>query len=517
MKLTGFVNGATLSGTETRLTPDVCVIGSGAGGAVAAETFATAGLEVLVVEEGGHYTKHDFDMREDTAFPHLYQEDAGRSTEDLGISILQGRSVGGSTTVNWTTCFRTPEDVVEHWKKVHHVTGFTHADLAPHWAAVEKRLSIDTIPFDSINRNNRLLWDGCKKLGWSVDLIKRNVQGCLQSGYCGMGCPVDAKKSMLVTYLPDAVKQGAVVLSRCRAERLVFENGKATRLEATLLASDGVTPTGAKVVIDAKRFVLSAGAINGPALLLRSGFSGDGRVGTRTYLHPTIAQLGLYKEPVNAFYGAPQSVASHHFAHRGDDVGFVLETAPAHPMIAALTAPGLGKTHSDALQALPYISAHIALLIDGFHPDEPGGRVKVRDSGAPLLDYTLPERVWKAMREANKTMARMQLASGAYRSSTPHDPPVIIVKESDISLIDQAPYETNALTVFSAHAMGGLRMGDDPKTGLVSSHDMKVHGLGNVHVIDGSLFPTSLGVNPQLSIYGLARLASTRLASAWKA
>lgn len=515
MTLSGFVDGASLS-QDQRLTPDVCIVGSGAGGAVAAQVLANAGLEVLVVEEGGHYTRRDFDMREDTAYPHLYQEDAGRSTEDLGIAILQGRAVGGSTTVNWTTCFRTPADVVEHWRKIHGVQGFTHAELEPHWASVEERLGIAQIPLTEINRNNRLLWDGCKALGWDVSLLKRNVRGCLKSGYCGLGCPVDAKQSMLVTYLPDAVKQGATVLSRCRADRLVFERGGAKRLEATLLSADDRTPTGRKVVIEAKRFVLSAGAINGPSLLLRSGFDADGKVGTRTYLHPTIAQLGIYDEPVEAYYGAPQSVASHHFAHRGDEVGFVLETSPAHPMLAALAAPGIGADHAQALKSLPYTAAHIALLIDGFHPEEPGGRVKLRASGAPVLDYTLPSRVFRAMADASQAMARLQLASGARESYSPHDPPCVVRSEADLPQLARMPFDTNRLTVFSAHAMGGLRLGDDPSRGLVSSDMMKVHGLDNVHVVDGSLFPTSLGVNPQLSIYGLARLASTRLAAAWK-
>lgn len=514
MKLVGFVDGATLA-DGARLTPDVCIIGSGAGGAVAADVLSRAGLEVLVVEEGGHYTQADFDMREDTAFPHLYQEDGGRSTEDLGIAILQGRSVGGSTTVNWTTCFRTPEHVVEHWATHHGIRGFTHADLVPHWQAMEKRLSIAEVPFGAINRNNRLLWDGCKALGWDVALIRRNVSGCMHSGYCGMGCPIDAKRSMNVTCLPDAVRNGAAILSRCRADRFVFEGARARTLEATLLGTDDVTPTGVRVTIEPKRFILSAGAINGPALLLRSGFEADGRVGTRTYLHPTVAQLGIFDERVDGFYGAPQSVASHEFARRGDEVGFVLETSPIHPMLAALAAPGIGKIHSEALSALPYICAHIALLIDGFHPDEPGGRTKLRKSGAPILDYTLPKRVFRAMREANRTMARLQLAAGARQSMSPHDPPVAIHSEKELELLDSAPYETNRLTVFSAHVMGGLRLGDDPKTGLVSSEDMRLHGVENLHVIDGSLFPTSLGVNPQLSIYGLAHLAATRLANLW--
>lgn len=511
----GFVDGSKLEGILVAR-PDVCIIGSGAGGSVTAQVLADAGFDVLVVEEGGHYTKRDFRMREDTAFPQLYQEDGGRSTEDLGIAILQGRSVGGSTTINWTTCFRTPDDVLEHWKKKHGVAGFSQAELAPHWDEVEARLGIAEFPLAEANRNNRLLYDGCQKLGWEAKPIRRNVRGCLKSGYCGMGCPVDAKQSMLVTYLPDAVAKGATVVSRCRAERFERTGNSVTTLIGTLLGSDDRTPTGATLTIEPKRFILAGGAINGPALLLRSGITLDGRVGRRTFLHPTVAQLGIYKEPVSPFFGAPQSVASHQHAHRGDDVGFVLETAPAHPMLAALAAPGMGADLAGNLKQLSHTAAHIALLVDGFHDDVAGGVVKLRPSGAPLLSYDMSERLWRGIRDAVKAMARVQLASGAEASMTTHDPPCILRTEADIARIDGYPFATNRAVVFSAHVMGGLGLGDDPKRGCVNSSDFRLHGIDNLHVVDGSLFPTSLGVNPQLSIYGLARLAATRLASAWK-
>jgi choline dehydrogenase-like flavoprotein len=511
--------GAFVDGSATKartFRPQVCIVGSGAGGAVAAAQLAAAGFEVLVVEEGGHHTKTEFRMNEDAAYPMLYQEDAGRATKDLAISILQGRSVGGSTTVNWTTCFRTPDHVVDHWARVHNVKGFSYADLVPHWEAVEHRLNIAEIPYEDTNRNNRTLFDGCKKLGYQVATIKRNVKGCLKSGYCGMGCPVDAKQSMLVTYLPDAVAKGASVLSLCRVERLESKGGGKYALHGTLLQKDGRTPTEQTVTLEPEHVLLAGGAINTPGLLLRSGVNSDGLVGRRTYLHPTIAQFGLYPEPIQGFYGAPQSVASHHFAQRGGEVGFVLEAAPVHPMLAALATPGIGDSHWQMMQRLAYAAGHIALHIDGFHPDEPGGTVELRKSGAPVLDYELPERVWRAMRVASKEMARIQLATGALETRTPHDPPAVVHNEAELALIDRHPYGPNRLGVFSAHVMGGSAMNDDASRGVVRSDDLQMHALPGVHIIDGSVFPTSLGVNPQLSIYGLSHLISSRLAATWK-
>lgn len=513
-RLNGFVDAGTLPG-GVRLRPDVCIVGSGAGGAVTAAVLARAGLEVLVLEEGGHHTRRDFRMREDTAFPTLYQDDGARATEDLAISILQGRSVGGSTTINWTTSFRTPPEVVEHWARVHGARGIPYAELERSWATVEERLGIEAIPLELANPNNRKLHDGCKALGYQVDMLRRNVRGCVQSGFCGMGCPIDAKQSMLVSYLPDAVKDGAAVLSRCRADRIEFEGKRPVRVHATRLSADGVTPLASDLVVEPRRLILSGGGINTPAMLLRSGVSMDGRVGRRTFLHPTVGLTARHPEKIEGYYGAPQSVASHHFAHRKDGIGFVLETAPIHPMMASLATPGFGREYAEMLSHLPYATGHIALLVDGFHPDEPGGTVKLRASGAPVLSYPLPKRLLDGARDALKVLAKINLAAGAIEVISPHDPPVVIRSPAEVDALDRAPYEPNRLGLFSAHVMGGCMMSDDPNHGIVRSEDFAVHGYEDLHIIDGSVFPTSLGVNPQLSIYGLAHAVAGRLATKW--
>jgi choline dehydrogenase-like flavoprotein len=509
--VSGFVTAEAYKGEPV----DVIIVGSGAGGAVAAATLAGAGFSVVVLEEGGHHTKADFKMREDLAFPTLYQDGGMRSTKDVGIAILQGRAVGGTTVVNWTTSFRTPDAVYEHWKKVHAVGGVTIADLNPHWDAVEERLNIKQVGLDETNRNNKLLYDGCKALGLAVDTTRRNTRNCFKSGYCGMGCPVDAKQSMLVTYLPDAVAKGATVVSRCRVDRLIVEAGKVSGVECSIIGADGHTTTGQKITLRAQRFILSAGAIGTPGILIRSGLGG-GMVGRRTFLHPVAGIAAVYKDPVEPYYGAPQSVASHALAHRDDKIGLFLEAAPIHPMMAAIATTGFGEAHAKVMKELPHIAAHIALAIDGFHPSEEGGTVEVRGSGAPLLDYKIGPRIWEGFKEGVRTLVKLNLAMGATRVQSGHDPSYTFTSEKDLAQLDGAAWDTNRLLVFSAHVMGGSKMGDDPATSVVRSSDLRHHTVANLHVVDGSVFPTSLGVNPQESIYGLSRLMSTRFVQDWK-
>lgn len=510
----GFTSAAGLTADIT-LTPQVCIIGSGAGGAVTASMLAAAGLDVLVLEEGGHYTHKDFRMQEAEAYPTLYQESAARVTADLAVTILQGRAVGGTTVVNWTTCFRTPTKVLDHWRVNHAVQGLTTRELDPHWEAVEARLHIHKVPEAEMNRNNRLLFDGCRQNGWQVETTHRNVLECRQSGYCGMGCPVDAKQSMLVTYLPDAVQKGATVLSRCRVDRLKVDGRTVTEAHCSALDAPGIRPTGVNITVKARYFILSAGAIGSPSVLLRSGLEGD-VAGRRTFLHPVVASSGVYELPVLASYGAPQSAASHHFVDRGDKTGFVLEAAPLHPVLMSTALSGLGPDHHANMQKFPYVAPHLSLTVDGFFPDETGGTVKIRPSGAPVLDYAMPPRVQEAMREGQKRLAEEQFASGAQLVITGHEPAMVLRSAKDIALLNGASFAPGDVFMASAHVMGGCPMGEDPKRAVVRCEDLRAHRYDNLHVVDGSVFPTSLGVNPQLSIYGLAHLAASRLVSTFK-
>ncbi|HXI58404.1 MAG TPA: GMC family oxidoreductase N-terminal domain-containing protein, partial [Polyangia bacterium] len=420
----GVISGAAL-GDNMAVEADYCVVGSGAGGSMAAAVLAQAGAQVVLVEEGGHYTRKDFNLQESWAYPTLYQEHGNRTTKDLSILVLQGRSVGGGTTVNWTSSFRTPERTLRLWAERHGVSGLDAATLAPHFEAVEHRLSIGPGVEDDVNRNNRKLWDGASKLGWKPELIRRNVKSCARLGYCGMGCPLDAKQSALITYVPDAIAAGAQVMTDCRARLLETDHGRVRGVICDVLDRQHDRPRARLVVYPKRGVVLAGGAINTPALLLRSKIGlGSGMVGRRTFLHPTVPLLSFYAEPLESFYGPPQSVSCQHFSDRGDRMGYLFETAPTHPMLAALAFPGYGDAHRRVAERLAFAQATIALLIDGHHDDE-GGRVEVSNDGRIQLEYPIGAAHREAAVDAIQNMARLQLAAGATEIMTLHDPSIV--------------------------------------------------------------------------------------------
>ncbi|HVV51297.1 MAG TPA: GMC family oxidoreductase, partial [Polyangia bacterium] len=490
---------------------DFVVVGSGAGGATAAAVLAAAGARVAVLEEGGHYTRRDFNMQESWAYPALYQEHGNRATDDLAIMILQGRSVGGGTTVNWTSSFRTPERTLALWAARHGVRGLDAATLAPHFEAVERRLDVGHGDPDDVNANNRTLQVGAAKLGWQPELIHRSVKGCARLGYCGMGCPLDAKRSSRTTFLADAVAAGADVYTDCRATLVETDRGRARAVVADVLDRASDRPRWRFVAYARRGVVLAGGAINTPALLLRSKAGlGSGRVGRRTFLHPTVPLIAFYDQPIEGFYGPPQSVSVHHFADRGERVGYFLETAPIHPMLAALAFPGFGDAHRKIVERLPYAQATIALLIDGHHDDE-GGTVTAGGDGRVKLHYPLAASLREAAVAAIGDMARLQLAAGAREVMTLHETPLVLRSEADLPAVVGAPFGPNRHTLFSAHQMGGAAMGEDPARAVVDSRG-RHHQLENLWIADGSVFPTGLGVNPQLSIYAHAHLFATEIA-----
>ncbi len=494
---------------------DVAIVGTGAGGAISAAVLARSGLRVVMIEEGPLRSSRDFNMLESEAYPQLYQESAARKTKDKAINILQGRCVGGSTTVNWTSSFRTPPATLGYWQKHYGLDGFGVEQLAPWFGQLERYLSVGPWMMPA-NENNDILLRGGQRLGITVGAVPRNVRRCLDLGYCGMGCPANRKAAMLDTAIPAALEAGATLLTRARAERLVTAGAKASSLEVAWLDETGLRPRGGKCTVRARHFVLAGGAINTPALLLRSKAPDPHQLtGRRTFLHPTVVSAALFPQRVDGDQGAPQVYYSDHFLARDPidgPVGYKIEVPPLHPVLTATTLQGFGREHAARMRNFNHTNALIALLRDGFHPECPGGTVALHDDGSPVLDYPLTDFLLEGARRALLSMAEIQFAAGAHTVFPVHE---MAAGYSSWALTKAAimalPMKPHLTRVVSAHVMGGCPLSASERDGLVRP-DARHHHLENVSIHDASIFPTSLGTNPQLTIFAICARASAELA-----
>jgi hypothetical protein len=318
---------------------------------------------------------------------------------------------------------------------------------------------------------------------------------------------------MLVTTIPSALDHGATLVTRARAERLALQGDMVGGVDCVLLDAAGLHPTGRTLRVRARHTVLAGGAINTPALLLRSRAPDpSGQLGKRTFLHPTLVSAAQFPQRVDGFAGAPQTVYSDHFLHTqaiDGPLGYKLEVPPLHPVLLATTMQGFGREHAAMMRSFPHLQGMLALLRDGFHPASQGGTVGLNGDGSAVLDYPLDDPVWDGARRALLTMAEIQFAAGATGVQVAHEraPRYASWAEARVGIAG-LPYAPHLTRVVSAHVMGGCAMAGAQHDGVTDS-DGRYRGLANLSVHDGSLFPTSIGANPQLSIYGItARLAS---------
>jgi len=497
----------SLPGSDATLECDVAIVGSGAGGGIAADALSGAGLSVAIVEEGPLRSSSDFRMREAEAYPDLYQDSAARKTADKAVNILQGRCVGGGTTVNWTSSFRTPEATLAHWVRHYGLAGYTPQAMAPWFERMEAKLSI--APWHiAPNANNAALATGAQARGIAAGTIRRNVEGCANLGYCGMGCPLNAKRAPLTVSIPAALARGATLVTRARAERLVPDGERIATLDVRGMDASGTVPGTRRLTVRARAFIAAAGAIGTPGLLLRSAMPDPhGVVGRRTFLHPVVVSAAVMAQRIDGHAGAPQTVYSDHYLDSlplDGPVGFKIEAPPVHPVLAAITLPGHGADHARFMRSFPNMHVLLALLRDGFHPESPGGTVRLRDDGAPLLDYPFTPYLWDGVRRAFRAMAELQFAAGATRVMPIHGDGTAYATERDARrAIDGFTLAPLVTPIVSAHVMGGAPMGPDARRAVVDASG-RHHQVGNLFIVDGSLFPTSIGANPQLSIYAVA-------------
>ncbi len=501
--------GRELAGDQT-WRAEVCVVGSGAGGAVVAKELAEGGRDVIVLEQGGHYTKRDFTQREDDMMPLLYEEMGMRATVDQSILVLQGRNVGGSTVHNLCYCFRTPEPILERWKREDGLRDMSYEQILPSFERVEKMLKVKPIQPHEVNALNNKIREGCEKLGYHGLVTRHNRENCTTSGFCLLGCPFDAKQSMLITYIPAADAAGARIFADCRVDRILASGDRVRAIEGAVM--HGHTPSH-RFRVEAEIFVLSAGAINSPQILLNSGIgNGSGQVGRNLHLHPSVMVAGIYDEDIYGYRGIPQSYYVDEFIDLEKDPksGYLLMPVFGFPVATAAQLPGFGREHWEIMRNYHRMVGILVLM-----HDESAGSVSVGAGGAPEIRYQVNPKEQQLFLEGIKHCAKILFASGAKKVIVPYELPLWLDPSSDLRVIDQRGLRPNDIQLASTHPQSTCRMSEDRRRGVVNSW-CRSHEVGNLFVCDMGVFPTSLGAPPQITTAALGDRTAGYIRDNWR-
>lgn len=495
--------------TDVTLTTDVCVIGSGSGGGVVAAELTAAGNDVLVLEAGDHYEAPDFPAYELDAYRDLYWRDGLAPTADGTVTVIAGATLGGGSTVNWMNCVRPPDWVREQWRREHGLAGLDGADFDAHLAAVSERIGVTAACSEPNGPNSRLA-EGAEAFGWSHRVAERNTDPATydpaSAGHVGFGDVTGSKQSTTRTFLADADRAGARVVVGCRAQRVIVQEGRAAGVQALL--SDGRTLT-----VRAPVVVVAAGALETPALLLRSGIGGPA-VGRNLHLHPVPAMGGFYREEQRAWWGAPQTVIVDEFADLDDGYGFLVECPHFGTGLFTASVPWRsGRDHKVLSARSAHLSPFIAVV-----RDRGSGQVTVDDDGQAVVRYPLDDPFdLEHLRAALGALTRLHAAAGAHAIIDLAPKASLWRTGGDldgfISRIQAEPFGLGRRSLFSAHQMGTARMGTDRATS-VADPEGQLHDTPGVWVGDTSAFPTASGANPMLTCMALARRTAHALLAA---
>ncbi len=500
--------------TTDQIECEICVIGSGAGGAVVAYNVAAAGKAVVLLEEGRYVPSEEVTHDEGEMTAKLYKEGGLQTTVDLDLSILQGKCLGGTTVINNAICFRLndPElspsgspDVLETWQRLG--ARIDRAELDASYDRVEQMIGVRPLlqvqdegipPIDG--NNAKVLLDGWAGLvrrdpglaRWKSGLFRKNLNRCLGCGYCNFGCRYERKMSMLETYIPKAIEHGARVITGCHAVGIETNGSKATEVRCKLR-------DGRELTVKARSVVVSCGAIGSSVLLMKSGITSN--VGERFSFNAGTPMLARFPHALQNFDGVQMAA----YVDAGE---YLLESLFYPPLTFAVTLPGWFGVHFDRMKAYDHFASAGVLI-----GTEPNARVKrtsfFRKTFGPV-SYRMTKTDLRKLKHGMASLAQVFFAAGA---DTVYPATFADVEleanrfrshpDDILAFLHKRIRKPEDLTLSSAHPQGGNAMSDDPSIGVVDSR-FQVHGYDNLFVCDASVFPTTIRINPQLTIMALA-------------
>jgi len=473
---------------------DVVVVGSGAGGGSIAAELSEAGLEVVILEEGGYYTSKDFSLDPRVAVPQLYR-DSGSSVI-LGkpnIIFSEGRCVGGSTVINGGMCWRTPEKVLQRWRWEMGLSDLTPGNMEPFFEKVEERINVAPQSPESLGRGDMLVKQAADKLGWLIHPNKRNQKGCTGEGICVFGCPTDKKQSVLITYIPRALEAGARLYTDVKVKKVRIKDGRAQGVEARVLDRRTGKKTPRKLTVKAKTVVLAGGALQTPVMLMNSGVKNK-HVGENFHCHPNVKVVGIFEDPVYYWKGVHQGHQIHEFI----DEGILMAIGVVHPGLTALSFPQIGR---DSLQLMELWN-HM-LVAGGLVDDTTTGRIRRAPWGEPLAYYDIDHVEHARLIRLAALLSELLFTAGAKSVLLPFPELEEIHSADEIKKIYDAGVKRSGMEVLTVHALATCRMSANPRRGVVTPWG-ECWDVERLFIADGSVVPSSLGVNPQETIMALS-------------
>ena len=474
---------------------DAVVIGSGAGGSVVAKELAEKGLSVVVLEEGGYFTRKDFAGPPWERLQRFYRANA--TTVALGLPTIPlplGKAVGGTTLVNSGTCFRTPDRVLKAWGSEWGIDGLDPETMGPFFERVERIMHVKPVPEDLLGQNAKVFRRGVQELGLHGVPILRNIEGCRGCGVCAFGCPSDAKQATHISYLPRAQKHGATIYARCRADRIVVDDGTARGVVASLLDEKGVSK--ATLTVRSKIVVLAAGAVHTPALLQANALANrSGQLGRNLRIHPAAGIGAWMPEDVFAWRGTlqPFYVDDWHASH-----DIMIEVTSSVPGIGAGTMPGTGLFTKELLGQYKHL-ASAGLFVS----DTSSGRVRRIGKGEPVVTYKLNKTDTRKLVRGIVHVAEIFFAAGAKNVFLGLPGKAFVTNPKELEDIKEEAVKPGALRLTAFHPVGTARMGADASKTVVGPWG-ETHDIANLFVADGSVMPGCPTVNPQISIMAFA-------------
>jgi choline dehydrogenase-like flavoprotein len=497
------IDGATAT-HDINVATKVCVIGSGAGGAVVAKELAAAGVDVVLLEEGAFYTGKDFTGNPREMINLLYRNRGLTGTVGgATIPIPLGKCVGGTTVINSGTCYRAPDYVLEAWRRDFGVNDIEEPALRPYFERVERELNVQPVPDATYGKNSQFFERGATALGFAGARIPRNERGCMGTGVCALGCPQDAKQAMHVSYVPKALAAGAHLYTRCRVDRILIGHGRAFGVTGTLLDHNDQR-SGREIRVLADRVVVACGALLSPALLLRSGVpNASGWLGRNLHIHPAARVVAMFDDEVRGWEEVPQAFNLHEFTREG----IFIQGQFVPPPLEAPVLPGIGHEHKSRMANFTRLGSFGALI-----SDVSAGRVRAGRGSWPLVTYRMQSEDVQKLTRAISLTAQIFFAGGArevysaiYRKPVLRDP-----GEAQALLTER--FRPSEIEMMAFHPQGTCRMGEDARHAVTDSFGA-YHGVDHLYVSDASLFPSSSKVNPQITIMALATRIAEHIAA----